>query len=478
MADRDVSMTQAPSSDSTMENPLKRRKKVQVSVVLEGPNEVDPPGRNADEGPKLGSEVAKVDQESKDAILAIMEMEDSYPTEEAEAMVHIELQPVSGSVEVDLSEAVTDAVLNPGSEAAMVDLESKDAILAMQDEPVPDNFPTEEADPMVQIKLQQVNESEGIYYIIADSPHSTAESSSRPASQDARPRSPTPPPEGNGPTTIISIHRSSIQTDLIAVFMDPSIIYVQIKVRFIDESGAEGVSRDAYSGFWNEFFLTSSCGEQERVPLIFPEYGRDEWQAVGRILLQGYIDCGIYPLQLSQAFSMAMIHGELSMSSDMLIESFRMYLCNDDRKVVDHALAGETLDESEESDFLQLLSRVDCHSNPDQEGIRRAILSVAHKELIQEPKYALDEMARSASEGLQVLLPDVETIQMMYDSKKPTAKKVLKLLECTPQDKEQDSDLKQCIKGLDEGMLKKFLRHFTGAESSWYCEDHMISWQF
>ena len=236
------------------------------------------------------------------------------------------------------------------------------------------------------------------------------------------------------------LHRSSISEDMIVTF----------KCRFIDEAGADaqGVSREAYSAFWKEFFLKSTCGESERVPVIFPEYGMEEWKAVGRILLKGYADTGVYPIQLSYAFSVAVIQGESKVTSEILFDSFRMYLCETDRRVIDSALNGEELDDDSKEDFLDMLSRVDCHTIPDKDSVRPAILSIAHKELIQLPKYAVDSIASTAREGLRLLLPDTDAIKRMYEAKRPTARKVTKLLKAEPQDKDQSSSL---------GFLKQFI---------------------
>ncbi|XP_013390436.1 uncharacterized protein LOC106158870 [Lingula anatina] len=276
-------------------------------------------------------------------------------------------------------------------------------------------------------------------------------------------------------TTIVALHRSTIQQDMLSLFMEPTIIDMKLMVTFIGEKGADGqgLSRDAYCAFWKEFF-TSACGEYERVPLLSPKYGQDEWKAVGRILLKGYIDCGVYPLQLSLAFSVAVIFGERSVSSDMLLQSFRMYLPEADRKVVDKALCGEVLDEDEQDDLLDLLSRVGCNSIPKKEHMRNTVLRMAHKELIQEPKYALDAMAETVCGQLQMLFPDVQKLRLMYENKTPTARKVINLLNCTPANKEQSDAfgyLKQFIKGLDNAMLKKFLRYFTGADL--ICTSHI-----
>lgn len=63
-------------------------------------------------------------------------------------------------------------------------------------------------------------------------------------------------------------------------------------------------------------------GEVELVPALQPEYGREEWEAIGRILLKGYKDHGFFPIKLSLAFTVCLIFGENKVTTEMLIESF------------------------------------------------------------------------------------------------------------------------------------------------------------
>lgn len=93
---------------------------------------------------------------------------------------------------------------------------------------------------------------------------------------------------------------------------------------------------------------------------------------------------------------MSDINGEAEISPEMLLGSFKLYLSESHRKVIANALEGNTLDEEGNNGFLDLLSRVDCHRIPNDDGIRLAIFIIAHKELVQEPKYAMDDMASTA----------------------------------------------------------------------------------
>ena len=79
-------------------------------------------------------------------------------------------------------------------------------------------------------------------------------------------------------------------------------------IEFEKENGAdvEGLSRDAYSAFWKEFLLSTAVGEDEQATDMCPDYDKEEWKSVGRILLKGFKDTGVYPVDLSMAFSVAL----------------------------------------------------------------------------------------------------------------------------------------------------------------------------
>ncbi|KAK2905448.1 hypothetical protein Q8A67_007247 [Cirrhinus molitorella] len=56
------------------------------------------------------------------------------------------------------------------------------------------------------------------------------------------------------------------------------------------------------------------------------EYGKEEWEAVGRILLKGYQDHGFFPVKLSLAFVACLIHEENKVTPEMLTESFLSFI--------------------------------------------------------------------------------------------------------------------------------------------------------
>ena len=79
----------------------------------------------------------------------------------------------------------------------------------------------------------------------------------------------------------------------------------------------------------------------------------------------------------------------------------------------------------------------------------------------------MDAIASTSRGELLLKLPNVQSINDMYDSKIATNRKVNKLFQPQETGLEQDKCLgylKQFVKGLDGPTLKIFLRHVTGAE--------------
>ena len=66
-------------------------------------------------------------------------------------------------------------------------------------------------------------------------------------------------------------------------------------------------------------------GEEFRVPVICPKLAIDEWKSVGRILIKGYKDAKVYPMKLAEAFMIAVLFGEDTVTAQNLMESFSFF---------------------------------------------------------------------------------------------------------------------------------------------------------
>ncbi|XP_077361249.1 uncharacterized protein LOC144006333 [Festucalex cinctus] len=266
----------------------------------------------------------------------------------------------------------------------------------------------------------------------------------------------------------VKLHRVTLLDELIGQFKDEAMMTYSVKYSFIDEMGADadGVSRDVYAAFWTEFLDCAAEGADVRVPSLSPKWQEEEWRSVGRILAKGLEDHGYFPFRLAQAFTAALAFGEHAVSSDLLFDSLMLYLSQSERDLLSTALQEAVVGEDEE-DFLDLMDRMGVRKIPTKDNLRAVLIQVAHKQLIQQPKYALDNIAEVAGPTLRCFFPNVPDMKKLYDNIKPTARKVIKMLTASPDTAAENQSLQflqQYIRALDEIGLRKLMRFLTGSD--------------
>ncbi|MEQ2166246.1 hypothetical protein GOODEAATRI_025924 [Goodea atripinnis] len=141
----------------------------------------------------------------------------------------------------------------------------------------------------------------------------------------------------------------------------------------------DAVARDVYAAFWTEF-LDCAAEAAEMRSSLSPKW-QEEGKAVGGILNKGFLDQGYFPLHLAPVFTTALIFGEHAVSNDILFESLLLFLSQCERDLIATALQ-EDIDSESQDELLDLL-------DPSPENLEAVLLHVAHKQIFQEPKYAL-----------------------------------------------------------------------------------------
>ncbi|KAK1878470.1 E3 ubiquitin-protein ligase TOM1-like [Dissostichus eleginoides] len=105
--------------------------------------------------------------------------------------------------------------------------------------------------------------------------------------------------------------------------------------------------------------------------------------------------------------------------------------------------------------------------------IRAAIVVMAHKALLQEPKFIIDCFHSSIHNAVPRLLTK-ESIMELYENKRPTNRKVAQMIKpsnesLNPQEQAALTYLLRYVRSLDQRQLEIFLRFCTG--SSVLCKD-------
>lgn len=264
--------------------------------------------------------------------------------------------------------------------------------------------------------------------------------------------------------------RVTLLDEMLVFFKDPEILNKKITFEFVSEHGSDmnGVLRDAYSAFWIEFFRRSAEGEESSVPALNSKWQGEEWQAIGRIFAKGFVDHNVLPIQMSPVTTIVVSFGEASVTDQILNEAFLNYVSKTERDTLSIALTKDSFDEEILDDLIDLLDRFSCKQRPTKENLQILLNNIAHKELIQNPKYATDNMAIGCREVFLSHFISVEKILTTYRDMEPTPKKVLKMLEALPKGNSEATSLRylqQYIRGQNSVSLKKLLRFLTGSEA-------------
>jgi hypothetical protein len=275
------------------------------------------------------------------------------------------------------------------------------------------------------------------------------------------------------PKSVLSIHRSCVKNDLIQHFKDDNILKTDNIFRIINERGKVeqgvgiGVIREVYTLFWKVFSISMTIGERERVPFVRHDHFLEEWEAVGRILVKGFIFAGYFPFIISKAFVCCCLFGK-QVRDEIFLNSFKNYLSPSDEELINNVLNDNDIpeDRDELHDFLE---RFNCRTVIKRENIAKVLLEIARQEHIQKPHLMAAAWQPIFQKNLKLHLPfqPIPAIERFYETIKPTTKKVLSSIHCNPStDGERDAlkFLQRFVRGLDSPKLVQFLRFTTAMD--------------
>ena len=272
----------------------------------------------------------------------------------------------------------------------------------------------------------------------------------------------------------VAVHRNNVRRDMIGAFCDDESLRCQLEVVFIDDRGeieegrGSGVTREALSIFWREFFTSLAIGATEKVPAIRHDFQKSEWQSVARILVAGFAETGYFPTGLSRAFVASCLFKEDLLSTEWLLESFHLYIPKFESQSLKRGMSEECEDPSTDEDILEVLSTYKCYRRVDKATMKTIVEELAHQELIQRPRY----VANAWQPIVQALkqhkeFKDLSSLAELYQAKVPTPKKVCKLFEAEPGNESERQcffdHLKRFVRSLDDNLLSGFLQFVTGS---------------
>ena len=193
---------------------------------------------------------------------------------------------------------------------------------------------------------------------------------------------------------------------------------------------------------------------------------KPEWQAVGHILVKGFIDTHYFPTILSQAFIQYILFDNVS--NDDLMSSYYQYLSNDEKQMLQRCVASENNEDFMTDGFFELFDQFKVRSKVTKENIKEIIAKIALQELVQKP-HIMAACWKGCFERLkeEEEFSSKDAMKLYYEKVIPSTKRLIGLIDASPNDdaeKDALSYFKRFIQGLDQKMLKKLLRFLTGSD--------------
>ncbi|CAC5424872.1 unnamed protein product [Mytilus coruscus] len=267
---------------------------------------------------------------------------------------------------------------------------------------------------------------------------------------------------------IVRIHNCNLFIEMINLFKTGEMDFskcrvIRVNANCHDERGTgESFLKDVFSEFWELFYMKCCEGADIKVPILRHDMQKIEWTAIAYILVNGFKTVNYFPVQICKACFEDALFG---VPYANLVNDFFRFVPKTDKVALEKAF--NHFQDSDLGDLIDVLETYDCKRYPSQDNIKNIIQEIAHKEIIQQPKFVTDCWKSVFQKRLHL---NQETLSKMYLEMCPTVNKILKSLTF-PESLDLKGQvtagyLKNFVKRLDDKHVNNFMRFCTGANLS------------
>ena len=258
------------------------------------------------------------------------------------------------------------------------------------------------------------------------------------------------------------VSRHNCVNDMLTLFRQQSVADSKLCLLFKGEHAVgSGVLREVYSVFWDSFVSSYCEGSSHFTFSVTAAMSQDDFVAVGLILTHQFIETGTLPLQIAEAIIQQAVTGWVS--EECLVQSLLMLLHEKEREILQQALLGVKPFPTE--DVIDILADYGITAIPCTSNMKQLILQVSETELISKPFMCITKLR----EGMGSFWDGVNAEEMhaVYSICTPTHSNILKNIEVTPADQQEDKVsrwLTRYIKSKEHKLLCRFVRFCTGSD--------------
>ena len=275
------------------------------------------------------------------------------------------------------------------------------------------------------------------------------------------------------------IQRQDVYADVMKLYQtskDEIMNEYPFRVEFVGEKAVDigGVSRDMFSGFFEEAYHKRFEGTSLVTPAIHPGMDLSSLPVLGSIISHAYLVSGTLPIRIAFPCLAAMLLSECQLPDEVLINTFIDSLSVHDAMVLKQAF-GEVRNQlpSFSADVMSglhhVLSFYGCREVPRPQTLKHIVLQIANFEFKMKPSAAI----ASIRSGIPTKhLPFWEKMSIAdfystYTALSVSPAKVLKMMDdcltSNPCEERVLSYLRQYVGNMHLDELRAFLRYITGS---------------
>ena len=261
----------------------------------------------------------------------------------------------------------------------------------------------------------------------------------------------------------VKVTKDNIVKDLIELYKDPSIINSRLLMEISGQEDAvgSGVLREAYSLFWDNLLANNTMGETEFTIPMAPHFTCEDYVSIGRIITHQFVQCGAFPVKISQASITQALVGDVS--PETLISSFLKLLPPREREIIEKGLSDSTAFSQDE--IMEILEDYHINTLPTTANLASLITQIGRNELAQKPYLHLLRIRR----GMGPMWDGVseEEIASIYNLCQPTTQRIIDqiyMVHKDPKDGQIMRWLQRYLKICSDEALVNFLRFCTATD--------------
>ena len=283
--------------------------------------------------------------------------------------------------------------------------------------------------------------------------------------------------DGRKETSVYTINRATLFSDILSLYTkdrDKVGLQYSFRFRFKDERAVDagGVTRDAFSAFFEETYLHFFDGTCLLHPAVHASIDMPTYSVLGEIISHAYLVAGVFPDRVAFPSLVAALLGpERIVPDPILQEIFISSLSTHEASIIMNALSvrGLTFKNTMKTELVTILGCHGCRGIPQPSTLMQHLIQAARYTFLIQPAAALHIMNGGIPSNHRPFWKrmTVDNFYSIYSSLSVSKAKVLNLLKepslLSVSQEEIYQYLKRFIGNMSGDELRTFLRFVTGS---------------